>query len=113
MTEIGPKQHDLEPPLYVDIADGAGTADLTTVVSWRLIARLRDASEPLFIDLAPIVAVDTNDHSKAVVKHAWQTGETAAAGVLLIEIEATWPGGRKQTFPNNGYIAIRILPDLA
>jgi hypothetical protein len=111
---MGPKRNDLEPALYADVADGSGVADLTTVSSWRMIARMRDVVTPAFIDTGGnmVITVNPSDHTKAVIKHTWQTGETATAGVLLIEYEATWPGGRKQTFPNNGYIAVRILEDL-
>jgi hypothetical protein len=110
---MGPKRNDLEPALYMDIADPAGVGNLNTVSSWRMIARLRDATATLFIDVAPTVTVDTNTTSKAVVKHTWIVGETATAGVVLVEVEATWPGGRKQTFPSSGYAAIRIIEDLA
>jgi len=114
-TVMGPKRNDLEPALYADVSDGTGVADLTTVSSWRMIARLRDAVATLFIDTGAnlVVTVNPSDHTKAVIKHTWQTAETATAGVILCEFEATWPGGRKQTFPNNGYIAVRILEDLA
>ncbi len=114
MTVMGPKRNDLEPPLYMDIEDAAGIADFTTVgITWKMIARLRNVATPLFTDSAPTVTVNPAVHSQAVVKHVWVSGETASAGVVLVEVEVTWPGGRKQTFPNAGYGSIRILEDLA
>ena len=106
------KQGDLEPDLIIDIADPTGAADLNAVVSWRLVARLRGASSPLFVDTDPTVTVDPEDSSKAVVSHSWVAGETDTLGVVLVEVEAMWPGDRPQTFPSNGHEQLRIGDDL-
>lgn len=104
------KQGDLEPNLIIDITGPGG--DLNDVVSWRLIGRLRGATLPLFVDEDPDVAVDPEDATKAVVTHVWVAGETDTTGVLLLEVEAEWPGSRTQTFPTNGYSMVRIGEDL-
>jgi len=104
------KQGDLEPGLVLDIT-GPG-ADLNDVVSWRVIGRLRGQSTLLFDDTSPDVEVDPTDETVAVITHTWVDGETDALGLLLIEVEAIWPGGRPQTFPTNGQTSIRITDDL-
>jgi hypothetical protein len=101
------KRGDLEPDLVVDITgDGA---DLNGVASWRIIGTM--GGEVVF-DSAPTVTVDPVDPSKAVVTRTWVAGDTDSAGVLLIEVEATWPGGRPQTFPSSGHLQLRIRDDL-
>jgi len=108
----GPKRGNLEPDLVIDIADPTAVADLNGVTSWRLLCRLSGETTLLFTDTAPTVVVDTVDASKAVVTHTWASPQTDIAGVLLLEVEATWPGGRKQTFPTRGYAQVRISGDL-
>lgn len=104
------KQGDLEPDLVIDIT-GPG-ADLNDVFSWRVIGQLRGQSTLLFDDTDPTVDVDPTDVTVAVVTHTWVDGQTAATGLVLLEVEALWPGGRKQTFPSNGQASIRITDDL-
>lgn len=101
------KQHDLEPPLVIDVSGSTG--DLNGVQSWKVIGKR--GSTVVFTDTAPDVVVGTPATS-AVVTHEWDTGETDEPGVISIEVEATWPGGRPQTFPPSGYGVVRIEPDL-
>lgn len=107
---VGFKQGDLEPSLIIDVV-GEG-ANLNSVVSWRVLGRLRGSSTLLFDDTAPTRVVNPTDATKAVVTHTWTAPQTATLGLLLVEVEVTWPGGRKQTFPSDGYIQVRISDDL-
>jgi hypothetical protein len=113
-TEV--KRGDLEPKLIIDISDPTETADLTGVVSWRVIGRMQGASSTLFVDTAPTVVVDPVNKWKAAVSHTWATVEVATAGLLLLEVEAMWPGSRPQTFPSGDdgptYCQVRIVSDL-
>lgn len=104
------KQGDLEPDLIIDITGPGG--DLNDVVSWRVIGRLRGQVTPLFVDASPNVVVDPTDPTMAAVTHTWVAGETDTAGILLLEVEAEWPGDRKQTFPTSGFSMLRISDDL-
>lgn len=104
------KQGDLEPALVIDIY-GEG-ANLHGVTTWRVIGRMRGGAALLFNDTAPNVVVDPGDSQKAVVTHTWTAPQTAELGLLRIEVEATWPGGRPQTFPGDGYEEVRIAADL-
>lgn len=101
------KQHDLEPPLVIDVSGSTG--DLTGVASWKVIGK--SGTTEVFIDTEPVV-VPNDPPTSAVVTHRWQTGETDTPGVINIEVEATWPDGRPQTFPPTGYNVVRIEPDL-
>lgn len=112
MTTInGPKRGDLEPDLVVDLVASPTTTDLSLVASWRILGRLRN-STTLLINAATTPAVDPVEKWKAVITHQWVSPQTAAAGLMLLEFEATWPDGHKQTFPTDGYIQIRISADL-
>lgn len=111
MTVNGPKRGDLEPDLVIDLLASPTTVDLTLVSSWKILGRLRGQSA-LTVDAAATPAVDPVDKYKAVVTHQWASPQTAVSGLLLVEVEATWPDGHKQTFPTTGYIQIRISDDL-
>jgi hypothetical protein len=101
------KQHDLEPPLVIDVSGSAG--DLSTVASWKVIAKQGDAAA--WTDTGPTVVVGTPPTS-ASITHNWVAGQTDTAGDQRVEAEATWPGGRKQTFPADGYVTVKVVPDL-
>jgi len=42
----------------------------------------------------------------------WQAGDTDTAGVFNAEFEVTYSDGTIETFPNDGYIVVRIDEDL-
>ena len=107
---VGFTQGDLEPSLVIDVM-GEG-ANLNSVVSWRVLGRLRGASALLFNDAAPTVVVNPTDATRAVITHTWSAPQTATLGLLLIKVVATWPGGRPQSFPSEGFEQVRIADDL-
>lgn len=112
MTTIdGPKQGDLEPPLVMDLVASPTTVDLTLVESWKILARMRGGTT-LLINSATTPVVDATDKWKATVTHEWVSGQTDTSGLMLVETEATWPDGHKQTFPSSGFVQIRITDDL-
>ena len=57
-------------------------------------------------------AVHTEDAEAGAVWVVWATGETNIAGVYRAEFEVVYQDGRRETFPNDGYISIQILEDL-
>lgn len=46
------------------------------------------------------------------VRYAWQSGDTAIAGLFEAEFEVTYPGGAVETFPNRDYIIVSIAEDV-
>lgn len=114
MTVNGPKRGDLEPDLVIDLVASPTTVDLTLVSTWKILGRLRGQTA-LAIDAAITPAVDPVNKYKATATHQWVSPQTAVAGLMLVELEATWPDGHRQTFPNSGYIQyiqVRISNDL-
>ena len=57
-------------------------------------------------------AVDIHDASAGEVWAVWSPGETDVTGVYRAEFQVVYGDGRKETFPNDGYISIQILSDL-
>lgn len=54
-----------------------------------------------------------NDPLTADVQYDWAAGDTASAGVYNAKFEATFPGGKKMSFPNRGYRRLEITADIA
>lgn len=108
-TEI--KRGDLMPDLvyYAWDAEKDPTkrADLSLVVSWRLIATTT-AGTALWIDTDPDVSEPDAD-GVVTLTHTWQPAETATARRIVVEGEAMWPGDKPQTFPS---VTVDVKPDL-
>jgi hypothetical protein len=90
---------DLEPDWVVDITAESGT-DFSAVQSWRFWAyrETTDGKVEVFDDTSPGHTAGATPNVVAL-SHAWDSGETATAGVLHAVPIAVWPGGREQSFP--------------
>jgi len=47
------------------------------------------------------------------VRYNWQTADTDAIGSYQAEFEVTYADGAIETFPNDGYIRVEIIKDIA
>ena len=56
--------------------------------------------------------VDMHDALAGEVWVVWSPGETDVSGVYRAEFQVVYGDGRRETFPNDGYISIQILSDL-
>ena len=101
------KRGDLLPGFRAVLTDGitGDAVDLTTATSIRIIGLLNRVE---IIDRAGTPSVP----AEGVVTMDWQPADTANSGVLELEVEVTWPGGKIQTFPVNGYLTLHIRDDL-
>lgn len=107
MTDFVVKRHDTKPDLIATLTDSDGTiANLSTATSVKVIGSSRDTREVVF-SRAPESAT-----SLGVVTMPLQTGDTATAGIINVEVEVTWPTGRIQTFPADGYLRMKVVADL-
>lgn len=106
------KRGDLEPPLVLTVSDASGAADLRDVASWRVIGSLNGVVVVDSVLTPGDVAIDAGTPATAVLTRAWVAGDTATAGELKVEVEASWPVGRPQTFPAVGTEVVTIVPDL-
>lgn len=97
--------------------------DTSPALKYQLLTASRDpvdlsgANEVRFL-MGDVVAADTNsgvtitDAANGKVKYEWQTGDTSEAGHYDAEWEVEYSDGTVETFPNTGFIAIRVRPDL-
>jgi hypothetical protein len=57
-------------------------------------------------------AVHIQDAAAGEVWVVWVPGETDSTGIYRAEFEVVYQDGRKETFPNKGYISLLIQNDL-
>lgn len=103
------KQDDTDPSLYFSIFDGDTPLDLTSAVSVRFL--MSSIQHGLVVNNAVVPLLDQTLFPGQGY-YRWYVGDTAIAGEFKAEIEVTWAGGRKQTWPSKGYIKVKIAPDL-
>lgn len=81
-----------------DPIDLTGASVVFTMVKYGRILVNRDA--------------DVLDEETGKVAFVFEEGETAETGDMKAEFEVTYPDGSVETFPNSGYISIKIEADL-
>ena len=104
--DITIKRGDTRHALKAVLKDASGTpVDLTDCsVSFHMAPLNR----PAVISRA----VHIEDAGNGEVWMVWAPGETDIAGIFRAEFEVVYQDGRRETFPNDGYISIQILDDL-
>lgn len=85
-------------------ADGLTPVDLTGATARLLMRSSGGAAQSLALVVEPGVT--------GWVRHDWTAQETATAASYRSEVEVTFPDGRKQTFPADGYVTVEIITDL-
>jgi len=48
-----------------------------------------------------------------LVRYNWQAADTATVGSYQVEFEVTYADATVETFPNDGYIRVEIIADIA
>ena len=101
------KRGDLLPAYRARTLD----KDATTPVN------LNTATSVLLIMRGPVTvtgAMTKEDQTSNTgwVNRDWVSGDTDIVGNYRAEIEVTWAGGKKQTFPAYGYALVVISDDL-
>jgi hypothetical protein len=108
MTEFWIKQFDRLPSLELDLLRGDGTAQNLSGCTARFLMRLRGQNE-----VTVNAAMTVVDAVNGIVRYDWADGDTDVAGVYRGEVEVTTADGKRITFPSNGYVAVRVLDDIA
>ena len=106
MYDVTLKRGDTRHAIRAVLKDATGSpVDLTDCsVSFHMAPLLR----PVTISRA--AHIENADAGEVWV--VWVPGETDVSGIYQAEFKVTWPDGRKETFPNSGYISINIIRDL-
>ena len=99
------KRNDTAPAIRYALYPA--TVDLTGA-SVKFQMRPRNGAMVLDVTASIVTATGT-----PTVEYSWQTGNTATAGVYEAEFRVTYADGKIETFPNVGFIAVRISEDVA
>lgn len=57
-------------------------------------------------------SVTVFDDDAGRVRYAWQTGDTGTPGTFQGEFEVKYSTCEIETFPNDGFLAIKIIDDI-
>jgi len=102
------KQDNTSPFIAATLKDANSNAvDLTGAT---VAFNMADVNDTTIVDGSAATIVDED---AGRVQYEWQTGDTANAGSFRAEFKVTYLGGKIETFPNNDYIIINIVSDLA
>lgn len=108
MADFTIKKGDRLPVIQATLKDSSGTAvDLTGATVRFHMAR---PDKTVVVDAAAVVLSPATDGR---VEYQWGASDTGAPGDYLAEWEVTFQSGREQTFPNDGYLTVRIVEALA
>lgn len=72
--------------------------------------QMRARNGALIMDAAASIVTPTGTPT---VQYAWQAGDTATAGLYEAEFRVTYADAKVETFPNAGFIPVRISEDVA
>ena len=102
------KENDTSPVLEVTLQDSDGDAVDVTGATVRFHMRAIGSTTAKVNAAATIVTA-----ASGVVRYTWQTGDTDTIGEFEGEFQVTFGGGAVQSFPNDGWLRISILDDIA
>lgn len=100
------KRNDTSPALAGTLKDADGNAKDITSATVRF--HMLDEDDATVVDAAATIV----NASGGTVKYSWQAADTDVAGGFRGEFEVTYSDSTIETFPNTGYIPIRIYEDL-
>ena len=82
----------------------------TTVLSGATVRfQMRERGGAQVIDAPALVITATG---QPTVQYNWLTADTVTAGQFEAEFRVVYTDGTIETFPNSGYIAVRITEDV-
>ena len=107
MADFTIKENDLLPEIQYQLQDSVGNIDLTTATGVLFIMSIEKGTPNKVSAAATIVTPATG-----IVKYVWTGTDTDTPGDYQAEWEITFPGTKKLTVPNDGYISIEVMADL-
>ena len=102
------KKNDTSPKMLATLQDASGVAVNLTGASVRFHLRTLDGLSTVVDAAATIVTA-----ASGIVRYTWGAPDTATAGSYQAEFEVTYADASVETFPNDGYISVEILDDIA
>ena len=102
------KRNDTSPSMLATLQDASGNAIDITAASVRFHLRPIGSQTVTVDEAATIVtAID------GLVRYDWLAADTATIGSYQAEFEVTYADSTVETFPNDGYIRVEIIGDIA
>jgi hypothetical protein len=111
MSDYYVKQGDDSESLTAVLVDRLNVAVNLTGATVKMYATHAIAGT-LAVNATVTVNADQINH-RGEVTYAFAAGGLTVPGEYLVEWEVTFAGGKKQTFPNDGYSIITVVPQLA
>jgi hypothetical protein len=110
MSNFVIKQNDLSPSIQTQLLDGNGDAvDITGNLGVTFHMRMAIDPFSVIIDEAATVV----DATTGTVRYDWSSGDTDTNGVYQAEFEVIYADSKLETFPNDGYITVNVIDDIA
>ncbi len=103
------KRGNTSPSLRAILRDGAGVA--VPLAGASIVFSM--ASQKGVVAISRRAATRDDAVDVGAVRLNWQAGDTTLAGVYNAEFEVTYAGGGIETFPNEGYLVVRVSERLA
>lgn len=102
------KQNDTGPSMLVTLQDANDNGVDITGASVRFHLRPISSSTVKVDQAATIVTA-----ADGLVRYDWQAADTDTIGSYQAEFEVTYADASIETFPNDGYIRVEIISDIA
>lgn len=102
------KKNDTSPAMLATLQDANGNEINLTGASVRFHMRRIGKSEIVVDDAVSIVSA-----SNGSVRYDFSANDTGKTGTYQAEFEVTYSDASIETFPNDGYISVVILDDIA
>lgn len=100
------KQNDTSPALTFTLFPSS-----VVLTGADVVFNMRDQRGTIIVDRAASTVVTAT--GTPTVRHIWDASHTKTAGVFQGEFEVTYSDNTVETFPNDGFISIKIVDDIA
>ena len=102
------KQNDTSPSMLATLQDANGNAVGVVGASVRFHMRAIGSTNAT-VDAAAVIV----DAANGIVRYDWDAADTATVGSYQAEFEVTYADASVETFPNDGFIRVKITDDVA
>lgn len=101
------KQNDTSPAIQAALKTPAKLP--VNLIGASVIFNMKDETGRVLVSNTAIVV----DDEAGIVRYDWNTGDTSIDGPCYGEFQVTYEDDSIETFPNDGYIKIKVTPEIA